>query len=992
MISAGGVFKVALPAAQKAGTLIFQKMSRLRRIDEALKGNPDQSILQKAISDFEIIKGTWRGEFTVTVDHFLRAFEASGMSEAMFNNALIQNRSPALKTAFIELFKSETGQCLENGEILYKQIIDSFEISCEMLSKDQVLSKVIKASHRDIVSNILSIESSIDHIKAGLLSRPSDEAINEAIPRILRAVAGDTKYIRVETSQGRKDVEITKIYIAPRLSIRNIDKIAPIIKILSETANEDQDNGDGFTLSISKQRSLFEQTLRSVDMSELKNLPRVVVLGNPGGGKSTLLQCVCNRLASESIKALSDGAKPNDVIVPIRIILRDFEHARIASPQLNLIDYIANDLLNAAYSDKAALTHCIENLLASGRAYLAFDGLDEILKTANRRQFVDIVNRFVRQYPLCRVLVTSREIGYDNAPLPSDEYEELILGEFADEDVSSYAERFIRHVGRKKAAEAREAARHFMSQTAQNAQDLRRNPLMLGLMMWIFNIRDDVPSNRPEIYRECARLMFERWDGERGIIVELPQTFDRLQVFSHLASKIFDDDDYASGVSSKWIESEIKSHLCEVLESAPHAQAAAKSMVQFIVDRSWVMSEKGEGVFSFTHQTFLEYFFATFNDDTFDSITDLLNTLLPHIRIEEWDVVSRLSLQIKSDRNRRRQDEAMNLLVNELRSELNRDAKQAVVGYSVRCLEFLIGSEANVRSLIYAILDAMNDCYQSGIIDSTESVPSLFSGARERRQFIADAVESWLEEKFKDGSDEDRDFVLAVVDGSTGKFKNFGEIQSSCNSTPIHLVKRYRGKLLPILNEELSSSPKSARILYEWTGTIPKTSLNNFGASFINYARPPVHIELNGISAMVLAATGIYADIFSGTNFTKDKASASLATFGHHWKKVGIDGLSPFPRDKSLNDPPLRIWANLLRNIKATDDLRLAAIVACYLEINNAYQADQGPNGDRYLLNEIRRISKLIKRSGDAGSFDIVVEIIQRIENIFNEWGKEEDL
>lgn len=979
MITAASILKLGAPAAQKAGSLIFQKISRLRRINEALDGVESDDIAATAISDFEIVKGTWKGEFTETVDKFLRAFEASGLSKVMFNNALVHGRSPAIQSAFVSLFQAETEQDEQNGALLYNQIATSFEITSQQLTRDPLLARMIRSSHQSLLDSVVAVESSLETIRAGLLGRPSSEEMLEVIPRILRAVAGDTKHIRVETSQGRKDVEINKIYIPPRLSVRDIDQVRPTVKSLTDALVERDRTANPFSDHDSETRTRIENAISCVTFDEIQEIHKVVILGNPGGGKSTLLQSVCYKFSAESLRKLSDGSSFSEIKIPIRIILRDYEHARLVSPQLSLIEYIVNDLLHAVYADKRVLGACLENLLSAGQIYLAFDGLDEILKTANRRQFVDIVNRFVRQYPLCQVLVTSREVGYDNAPLPSAEYEELILGEFADADVRLYADRFIRHVGKKKAADARQAAQQFMNQTTRNAEDLRRNPLMLGLMMWIFNIRDDVPSNRPEIYQECARLMFERWDGERGIIVQLPQTFDRLQVFSYLASRIFDDAELSSGVSARWIERETRSHLCEVLESAPQAQAAAASLVQFIVDRSWVMSEKGEGVFSFTHQTFLEYFFAKHNDDQHDTVAGLFNFLLPHIQQDEWDVVSRLSLQIKTHRNRRRQDEAIDELIRALQdSNVGDHERRALSGFAIRSLEFLVGSEANIRSLVYEILSAMRSCYRAGLTEVMDAVPLLFSGARERRVFIAEAIETWFCESFIDGLEEDRDFVLACVDGVVGKFGHFGHQCAPCRSIPGEFVKRYRGGLLPTLIGEAQSNPKSVKTLFEWTGTLPKVALNNFGPAFIHFARPPARINIDGLSALALAASGLYPNIFQSggwgeaTPFTKSKAETSLATFGAYWRRTGLKGLVPFDLAPDLNNPPIVIWAEMLRAVRADPNLRLGACVACFLECQNHGVGGDGDEGAHDLIKEVTRQARLLERSGDTEAGEMV--------------------
>ena len=102
-------------------------------------------------------------------------------------------------------------------------------------------------------------------------------------------------------------------------------------------------------------------------------------------------------------------------------------------------------------------------------------------------------------------------------------------------------------------------AEEFLSaQTSTNAQDLRQNPLLLGLMAWPFYMKGDVPTNRPEIYRECAILMFERWDQRRGIEARIPSDFDMLHLFTRLAAKIYGNSDLEDGVDSTWLRSEIR--------------------------------------------------------------------------------------------------------------------------------------------------------------------------------------------------------------------------------------------------------------------------------------------------------------------------------------------------------------------------------------------------------------------------------------------------
>lgn len=69
--------------------------------------------------------------------------------------------------------------------------------------------------------------------------------------------------------------------------------------------------------------------------------------------------------------------------------------------------------------------------------------------------------------------------------------------------------------------------------------------LLLGLMAFLFFVKGDVPNNRPEIYKECAMLMFEKWDQRRGILAKIPDDFDIVHLFSEVAAAI-----YGNGASS----------------------------------------------------------------------------------------------------------------------------------------------------------------------------------------------------------------------------------------------------------------------------------------------------------------------------------------------------------------------------------------------------------------------------------------------------------
>jgi predicted NACHT family NTPase len=275
---------------------------------------------------------------------------------------------------------------------------------------------------------------------------------------------------------------------------------------------------------------------------------------------------------------------------------------------------------------------------------LIFDGLDEILDVEPRREIVTFIEQFADVYAACPVLVTSRFVGYQDAPM-SDEFAIFGLTRFDTNEIETFAQRLIKQVGRLKVQEAKAKASQFIRQTDTVGQDLRENPLMLGLMVYIFMYRGDVPSNRPEIYKECATLMFEKWDQRRDIFVEIPTDFDLLDVFAYLASEIFGSAETEDGVSGEWLITTLRNFFEKWYLERPRAVKVARSLVTFITGRAWVMCEIGPKVFKFTHRTFLEYFFARYLISTSESVSDLIKSkLFDRVVYSQWDVIVHLAL------------------------------------------------------------------------------------------------------------------------------------------------------------------------------------------------------------------------------------------------------------------------------------------------------------------------------------------------------------
>ncbi len=158
-------------------------------------------------------------------------------------------------------------------------------------------------------------------------------------------------------------------------------------------------------------------------------LDRSVLLGDPGGGKTTAANVLMHYFASDPQRR-----------VPFLVTLRDYASDR--SPQRSVVEYI-EDVLKTFYQipPPAGL---VDLLLLAGRAVVIFDGLDELLEAGWRADVTSRVEHFCVEYPLVPVLVTSRVVGYDQARLDDRQFTCYRLGGFGDPEVAEYARKWFR--------------------------------------------------------------------------------------------------------------------------------------------------------------------------------------------------------------------------------------------------------------------------------------------------------------------------------------------------------------------------------------------------------------------------------------------------------------------------------------------------------------------------------------------------------------------
>jgi hypothetical protein len=369
---------------------------------------------------------------------------------------------------------------------------------------------------------------------------------------------------------------------------------------------------------------------------------RSVLLGDPGGGKTTGTYLLMHHFATRPPEDADAGR------IPFLVELR--RYAMIDPPPRSIVGHIEDQLREHSQADLPP--RLIELLLLNNRAIVIFDGLDELLDLARRREVARRIDNFCTEYPQARVLVTARANSYGQARLHDPEFICFGLGRFGEPQVEDYARKRV-----KQAKDVRPGMAKSFIEESKSFPDLRYNPLLLSLMFFHYQDTGTLPSHRAELYENCAKMLIFNWDGRRGIDPKLRVRDKVMQTLSYLAWWIYNNAPNERAISERRLISEAASYLRDHgFRELDAANEAAEKLADFCRDRAWIFTEtgknsRGERLYGFRHQTFLEYFAAVYLAGLCQSPSNLASFIIDHVPTQDdWWPVADLAIQIK-DRN-----------------------------------------------------------------------------------------------------------------------------------------------------------------------------------------------------------------------------------------------------------------------------------------------------------------------------------------------------
>ena len=392
----------------------------------------------------------------------------------------------------------------------------------------------------------------------------------------------------------------------------------------------------------------------------------LVLLGDPGIGKSTFLNFVAWLFSRPATNALIERL---GWYLPLPMVLRELPVRGVRDFDGLLEAFLGREMSAPLLGGERRY---LMQTLEEGRAFLLLDGIDELGGREARENLRSAVFDGIARYPACRWLLTSRIIGYEEAPFdrehvrpdrkaspersaaelrrtpprrdPGEHHRTLMdiepvstervirrfagresaggraavryIAPFDDRRIASFAHNW--YVYREAAATRAGAnANHLVRAVHADPSILRlaRVPNLLTMMALIHRIEATLPHGRALLYERIAEAYLESIDKFRGIDAsphDLPRKKGWLARVGIEMQRRRMSKGMPDAAAILMDADTVKGWLSEEMgrsDTYPDTPSA-EEFLKVVGRRSGLFLPRGEGRYAFVHLSFQEYFAA----------------------------------------------------------------------------------------------------------------------------------------------------------------------------------------------------------------------------------------------------------------------------------------------------------------------------------------------------------------------------------------------
>lgn len=363
--------------------------------------------------------------------------------------------------------------------------------------------------------------------------------------------------------------------------------------------------------------------------------PRLVLIGEPGSGKSTALRYLAYTLAAAGLDPHTDlpgrldGWTPGRLVpifAPLLPLAQHFaEHPAHRGDAEDLWAYLVDQL--QPQGANAGLAAAIHEEVEAGRVIVLLDGLDEVAGVDSRRKVVRAVHAFAAGYPACRIVVACRVRAYEgerNTAWQLPGWPTATLADWTLGQIHAFVDAWYRTVAaiRERTDTWRDERIAGLVRALTTRDDLQRfgrQPLMLTVMALVHLNDARLPEERASLYGRCIDILLGQWEiagkdasayGTLMDYIGLPDTdveglrplLGKAAYEAHRAAAPGEVGRLSRAVLRTMIDDELKRR------KHPNPSVGADNFLEYTDLRAGLIQASDAGdAYAFPHQTFQEY-------------------------------------------------------------------------------------------------------------------------------------------------------------------------------------------------------------------------------------------------------------------------------------------------------------------------------------------------------------------------------------------------
>lgn len=437
------------------------------------------------------------------------------------------------------------------------------------------------------------------------------------------------------------------------------------------------------TVNITGNNQKVEKTRKSnLTISDiLKSEKNLIILGDPGAGKSLLVKYLIIQIFDK--KGTSLGLTQYLKHIPFRIELRKYNEVR---ENKSLIEYLS-DLIGKEMHISIS-SEVLASLLKLEGSIIFFDGLDEIFDISHKVKIKELIESFSSNFNKSKCIVTSRFIGYHDIKFNSKKFDEFAIQKFNTNQINELVTKFyttqILNLEKRKIS-----IDQCLSQIEKDIDiELKSNPLIMTLILILSSNNIIIPDSKLEIYEACTKTLVESIDlREKELKFEIPVKHKRL-TFAHLAYWQYKELTNNQTINYNTALKSLSTFLINKDEVKEYVEAEekAKKFLEYAEKRSIYFED------NFTHKTFLEYYTADYlyinyftkaSDSARKTVIEIITEYLPN---PFWYIVFELLL-IRVDSEQADEELLDEILIQQVKSD------------SINVFYFLISNLAKLNNV-----------------------------------------------------------------------------------------------------------------------------------------------------------------------------------------------------------------------------------------------------------------------------------------------------